>query len=125
MTLSKTSTPGPQGIWAFGMLLLGRFNFAVKASLITLVLTVPLIYVLFDVYNSRMAVIDFAAKERVGVGHLQAFAGVPRLEQEAADCRHLLELLIGRTVDAVVLVDRRAVGQRRASGHGSGRTDDA
>jgi len=56
------------------MRLMGRVNFAAKALLITLVFTVPLVYVLFDVYKSRMAIIDFTAKERVGVAHLQAFA---------------------------------------------------
>jgi len=67
MTPSTNRAALPRGFFSPGMYLLGRFFFPVKALIISLVLLLPLAYLMFNLYLVESGQIDFAHQERHGV----------------------------------------------------------
>ena len=72
----------PTGIWAPGMLVMGRVRFPVKALIIALAFLIPLAWSTWLFYSTESSNIDFSAKERLGVEYNRAVFPVLRAAQD-------------------------------------------
>jgi hypothetical protein len=66
------------GIWAFGVQVMRRVNFASKAMIISLLFALPIGWLSWAYFKSQSTAIAFSLKERQGVVYLRAV--VPVLE---------------------------------------------
>jgi len=101
----------PSGVWALGMHLMGRVNFTVKAIIICTAFLIPIGFMLFDGYVTKMANLEFTQKERIGARYLKTFAPVLN---GLVDARNATRAGLGGGLDTVN--DYTAARQRMTVG---------
>lgn len=89
------------GFWSIGVQVMRNVNFAVKAIIVSVLFTVPIVWLSWSYFQAQSSSIEFSEKERIGVKYLVASNLVL---QKALQLRSTPPEAAGPVVDALVKV---------------------